>query len=102
MQSLRFSPWIAFIVIGLVFALLPIWPDPLGLSGVPVAQTQYVISWVGGAFQAISGALIGLFFVRHVMKLDLSAIADPVARAHAALGASLVIFGFTVGVCVAV
>lgn len=102
MNPLRFSPWIFLIVVSLVLALLPIWPDPLGVTSAPVALTQYVISWVGGAFQAISGALIGLFFVRRVMKLDLSAIENDRDRAHAALGASLIIFGFTVGVCVAV
>lgn len=102
MKELRFSPWIAFIIIGLSLALLPIWPDPLNMNANPVAQTQYVISWVGGAFQAISGALIGIFFVRRVMKLDLSEIKDDMARAHAALGACLVVAAFTVGVCVAV
>lgn len=102
MKNLRFSPWILFIVAGLALALQPIWPDPLGLSSERTTQTQYVISWVGGAFQAISGALLGLFFVRHVMKLDLSAIPNMHDRAHAALGACLVIVGFTVAVCVAI
>lgn len=99
-NGLRVSPWVFVLVLStLVGAALPIWPDG---AGGRTHMIGYVISWYGGIFQAISGALVGYWFARRVLKHKLADIPD--SRDRAIIGFGILIFCglMAVAVCIAV
>lgn len=99
-NSLRVSPWVFALVLStLVGAALPIWPDGVGGS---TSMLGYVVSWYGGVFQAISGALVGYWFARRVLKHKLAEIPDP--RDRAIIGFGILVFCglMAVAVCIAI
>lgn len=83
-DGLRTSPWVLLLVAAsLLAAALPVWPDG---AGGRTHMYAYVISWWGGVFQAVSGALVGYWFTRRVLRHNLSNIPDSRDRALVALG----------------
>jgi hypothetical protein len=100
MKTLRTFPWVVIILIAVLCALfLPIWPN--GAGGF-THMTGYVVSWGGAVFKAMSGGVIGFWFVRHVLKVNISEIPDWTSKALAGLGAAIVIAAFIIGVCISV
>lgn len=99
-KRLRTAPWVIIIMLAVLAALFfPIWPNGAGGT---TTMTGYVLSWAGSVFKAMSGGIIGFWFVRKVLLVDLSTISDPLARSVAGLGAGIVITGFIIAVCVSV
>lgn len=53
----------------------------LGMVGCAtyIGGSDYLLSWGGTGFRAISGAVLGYFVVRFLLRIDISAIADKYA-----------------------
>jgi hypothetical protein len=95
-KYLRTTPWLLLVIVAmLIGSFLPIFPDG---SGGHTTLAGFVLTWLGTIFKAISAAIVAVYFSRHVLKLDLSEISDPHARALAGLGQALVIAAFVLGV----
>jgi hypothetical protein len=100
LSRLRTTPWVVVVMIAaLSAAMFPIWPN--GHGGY-TTMIGYVLSWAGASFKAMSGGVLGFLFCRHVLRVNLSEIYDPLARSIAGLGCAIVIGAFIVGICVAV
>lgn len=96
LSRLRTAPWVILVLCAVIAALFfPVFPDGMGGH---TTLTGFVLTWVGTIFKAISAAIVGFYFTRHVLKLDMSAIPDPVARSIAGLGLALIIASFVLGV----
>lgn len=62
-----------------------------------MGYTDYVQSWIGTAFKAVSGGCIGWIISRHVLGLDISEL--PVEhRPMAGLSLAVLIAGFAVAI----
>jgi hypothetical protein len=95
-KKLRASPWVLLVGIAAIAAgFLHIWPDGLGGE---TSMAGWVITWFGAIFKAISAAVVCRWFARHVLRLDLSTIEDPLARSVAGLGYAILMAAFILGV----
>ena len=63
--------------------------------------TNYVLTWVGVMFKAVSGAFVGFLISRTVFKLDLSKIPEDL-RPQAALSQAILVAGFAIAVSMGV
>lgn len=95
-SKIRTAPWVVLVIIAMACAMLfPIFPD--GTGGY-TTLAGYVTTWFGSIFKTMSGGVIGFWFCRKVLKVDLSEIPDLTARSIAGLGCGLVIAAFILGV----
>lgn len=97
-KELRAAPWVLLLTIAVLAACyLPIWP---GVNG-RTTMEPYVIAWFGGVFKEISGGIVGWWFIRRVLRLNISEIRDENARALAGIGAGIVLAAFVVSAALA-
>ena len=95
-SKIRTMPWVAIVLVAMVAGmLLPIFPDG---SGGHTTLTGFVLTWLGTIFKTMSGGVLGFWFCRHVLRVNLSEIPDFQSRALAGLGVSIVVAAFIIGV----
>jgi len=96
LAELRTTPWVVFVLGAmLVGMLLPIFPDG---SGGHTTLTGFVLTWLGTIFKTMSGAVLGFWFCRKVLRVNLSEVPEGQARAIASLTVAIVVAAFVIGV----
>lgn len=96
LAEVRTTPWVALVLVAMAVGMLfPIFPNG---SGGYTTLTGFVLSWLGTIFKTMSGAVLGFWFCRRVLRIDLSTIPEGTPRSLAGLCIGIVVAAFVIGV----